>query len=73
MNPADGPAGSAHLLGQLDEALGALDFAGFHLDQYGYPRVAWDPAGQPLDVGAGLASLARAAAARVAAAGPAAA
>jgi dextranase len=69
MNPAD-PGWRAHLLGQLDQALGGLDFDGFHLDQYGYPRTAWDRAGDPVDVGAGLASLVRAAAARVAAARP---
>ncbi len=69
MNPA-GEGWRAHLLSQLDQALGALDFDGFHLDQYGYPRTAWDRSGAPVDVGAGLASLARAAAARVAARRP---
>jgi dextranase len=61
MNPAD-PGWQAHLLGNLGQALDALDFSGFHLDQYGYPRTAWDRAGRPVDVGAGLAGLARAAA-----------
>ncbi len=52
MNPAE--AGwQEHLLGQLAAVLDGLDFEGFHLDQYGYPRVAWNQAGQRLDVGAG--------------------
>ncbi|HET7016428.1 MAG TPA: glycoside hydrolase family 66 protein [Streptosporangiaceae bacterium] len=60
MNPAD--AGwQRHLLGQFGETLDRLDFSGFHLDQYGYPRRARDAAGQRLDVGAGLGALASAA------------
>jgi dextranase len=69
MNPA-GPGWRRHLLGQLDGALDALGFDGFHLDQYGYPRAAWDDAGRLVDVGAGLAGMARAAAALVAARRP---
>ncbi len=65
MNAAD-PGWQRHLLGQLGEALDALDFAGFHLDQYGYPRMAWSSGGRRLDVSAGLADLAGAASALVA-------
>lgn len=65
MNPGD-PGWRAHLLGQLGQALDTLPFGGFHLDQYGYPRTAWDSSGRPVDVGAGLAGLASAASALVA-------
>jgi len=66
MNPGDKAGWQPHLLNQLAEALAVLDFDGFHLDQYGYPRIAWDRAGRPLNVGAGLACLAAAAGALVA-------
>lgn len=45
---------SEHMLGELRDVLDRLDVDGFHLDQYGYPRVARTLAGQRRDVAAGL-------------------
>jgi dextranase len=43
-----------HMLGQLDHTLSELDLDGFHLDQYGYPRVARLASGELLDTAEGL-------------------
>jgi dextranase len=48
MNPADGSSWRAHLLGQFDAVLRALDFDGIHIDQYGDPIAARDAAGKIL-------------------------
>jgi dextranase len=44
------PDWSAHLTAELTAAVGRLGFDGFHLDQYGYPRLATTPDGAVVDV-----------------------
>lgn len=61
MDPTKGSAWSQHMLGQLEEALTAVELDGFHLDQYGWPREAHVPSGRRVDVAAGLADFVRAA------------
>ena len=50
MNPAPGGAWAAHLLHECMRTLAALPFDGLHVDQYGEPKVAFDAAGQPVDL-----------------------
>jgi len=45
-----------HLLGDLETTLRAVPFDGFHLDQYGFPRVAYNSAGELRDLGRDFAS-----------------
>jgi dextranase len=55
MNPiADGPW-MRHLLAECGRVLATLPFDGLHVDQYGNPKVAFDAAGQPVDLPAAFA------------------
>jgi dextranase len=51
------PDWSAHLVGDLAAAVDAVGFDGFHLDQYGYPRVATRRDGTVVDVAASFATI----------------
>src|SRR5690606_4978785 len=46
MNPSRGSGWHDHLLDQFRLTLERFDFQGIHVDQYGYPRVAYDHRGQ---------------------------
>lgn len=46
MNPSRGSGWHDHLLDQFRRVLERFDFEGIHVDQYGYPRVAYDHRGQ---------------------------
>lgn len=50
---------SEHLIGQLAAAVRRLGFDGFHLDQYGYPRLASTPDGTVVDLAESFVSLLR--------------
>jgi dextranase len=52
-----------HMLSDFERTLKAVPFDGFHLDQYGFPRVGYDSAGERRDVGRDFASFIDAAAA----------
>lgn len=43
--------------GQLRQAVESVGFDGFHLDQYGYPKRAVLPSGEPVDVAASFVTL----------------
>jgi dextranase len=45
-----------HMLGDFRRTLKAIRFDGFHLDQYGFPRVAYDSDGELRDLGSDFAS-----------------
>jgi len=49
----------AHLTAELTAAAKALGFDGFHLDQYGYPRLATRPDGTVVDVAESFVTLLR--------------
>jgi dextranase len=51
------PDWSAHLVDDLAAAVDAVGFDGFHLDQYGYPRVAARRDGTVVDVAASFATI----------------
>ncbi|HWB35675.1 MAG TPA: glycoside hydrolase family 66 protein, partial [Rugosimonospora sp.] len=59
VDPAD-PAWLAHFRADLARAVTAGGFAGFHLDQYGYPRRAPRPDGATVDLAAAFDTLIRA-------------
>lgn len=46
MNPARGSGWHDHLINEFRSVLSRLDFEGIHVDQYGYPRVAYDRQGR---------------------------
>lgn len=46
MNPSRGSPWRDHLLDQFRRTLERFDFQGIHVDQYGYPRVAYDHRGR---------------------------
>jgi dextranase len=55
MNPTpDGPW-ARHLVNECARVLSALPFDGLHVDQYGDPKIAFDAAGQPVDMPAAFA------------------
>ncbi|MFG2059450.1 glycoside hydrolase family 66 protein [Micromonospora sp. NPDC048930] len=56
VDPADG-AWLAHFTADLRAAARAGGFAGFHLDQYGYPRYAVRPDGRVVDVATAFGTL----------------
>jgi dextranase len=39
-----------HIIGQFRRAVDELGFDGLHLDTYGFPKIAWDHEGRPLDL-----------------------
>ncbi|MCK9222838.1 MAG: glycoside hydrolase family 66 protein [Limnochordia bacterium] len=45
MDPSRGAGWDAHLLGEFRNTLECFHFAGIHIDQYGYPKVAYDAQG----------------------------
>lgn len=47
----------AHFVEELRSALAAVDFKGFHLDQYGQPKVALRSDGSPVDLEQGFPQL----------------
>jgi dextranase len=59
VDPAD-PVWMAHYLDQLEAMLAGTDFAGFHLDQYGWPKRAADSEGRPVDLAESFTTLIRA-------------
>ncbi len=59
VDPSD-PAWLAHFRADLRRAVAAGGFAGFHLDQYGYPRRAARPDGVTVDLAAAFDTLIRA-------------
>ncbi len=59
VDPAD-PAWLAHFRADLRRAMEAGGFAGFHLDQYGYPRRAVRPDGVTVDLAVAFDTLIRA-------------
>lgn len=50
VDPAAGPW-LEHFRGELVRAVAEIGFDGFHLDQYGYPKLAASPGGRTIDVG----------------------
>ncbi|WP_426320533.1 glycoside hydrolase family 66 protein [Microbacterium sp. E-13] len=56
LDPA-APAWLNHFTAELAAAVDDLGFDGFHLDQYGYPKHAATPDGNPVDVAASFARL----------------
>ena len=56
VDPAD-PAWLAHFTADVSRAFAEVGFAGFHLDQYGYPRYAVRPDGRVVDVAAAFVEL----------------
>jgi len=50
MNPSRGFGWHDHLLDQFRRVLERFDFDGIHVDQYGYPQVAYDHRGQSVVV-----------------------
>ena len=62
MDLAPGSPWVQHTLRDFRRTLQAVPFDGFHLDQYGFPRVAYDSAGQLRDLGSDFASFVDAAA-----------
>lgn len=56
VDPAD-PRWLAHFTADLRKAADAVGFAGFHLDQYGFPRRAVRPDGRRVDVAAAFDTL----------------
>jgi dextranase len=62
MNLASSSPWVRHMLGDLRRTLQAVPFDGFHLDQYGFPRVGYSIAGELRDVGRDFASFVDAAA-----------
>jgi dextranase len=59
-----------HMLSDLERTLRAVPFDGFHLDQYGFPRVAYTSAGELRDLGRDFASFVDAAASVTKSQGP---
>lgn len=57
-----------HILGEFESAVAEVGFDGIHMDQYGFPKLAYDSAGVSVDVSAEFGGLIDEAAARVAAA-----
>ncbi len=39
-----------HIIGQFERAVDAVGFDGLHLDTYGFPKIAWDHEGRPLEL-----------------------
>jgi dextranase len=56
MNPSPGEPWIRHLLAECDSVLDAQPFDGFHVDQYGDPRTAFDSHGRPVDLPAAFAA-----------------
>src|SRR5690606_18820244 len=54
-----------HILGEFEAAVSHLHFDGIHMDQYGFPKLAYDSAGNMVDVSAEFGSLIDEAAERV--------
>jgi dextranase len=54
-NPAN-KAWQRHFCESYGEAMDAIGFDGLHVDTYGYPRLAFDLEGNPLDIRAGYES-----------------
>ena len=50
MDPTPGGPWARHLLAECGRSLSALPFDGFHVDQYGDPKAAFDAAEQPVDL-----------------------
>jgi dextranase len=50
MNPEPTSPWSAHLMREFAAILEQTDFDGIHLDQYGYPKIAYDAAGNKIDM-----------------------
>lgn len=63
MDLAPGSPWVQHTLRDFRRTLLAIPFDGFHLDQYGFPRVAYDSAGDIRELGSDLASFVDSAAA----------
>lgn len=55
-----------HILGEFERAVSELSFDGIHMDQYGFPKGAYDHAGQAVDVAAAFPGMIDEAAARLA-------
>jgi dextranase len=51
MNPAPGSPWTGHLQAQFAQVLAKTEFDGVHLDQYGDPKLAYDSAGNQVDLG----------------------
>lgn len=51
MDPSRGSGWSAHLIGEFGKVLDRFDFEGVHIDQYGYPKIAYDVNGRTIVVG----------------------
>ena len=56
-----------HILGEFESAIRDMGFDGIHMDQYGFPKLAYDSDGELVDVGAQFGPLIDEAATRVAA------
>jgi dextranase len=50
MDPSAGSPWQAHLLAECDRILDGLPFDGFHVDQYGDPKMAYDHRGEAVDL-----------------------
>jgi dextranase len=50
VNPAPDSPWIDHLIRECNQISSAADFDGFHIDQYGEPRTAYDAQGQPIDL-----------------------
>ena len=49
-NPQTGSPWSANIVEQYRRTVVELGFDGIHMDQYGYPKIAFDHLGQPVDL-----------------------
>lgn len=56
MNPSRGSEWSKHLIAEFEKVLKHFDFAGVHIDQYGYPKLAYDAQGRTVVVASAFRS-----------------
>lgn len=48
MDPTRGKGWDSHLIAEFHKVLDRFDFAGVHIDQYGYPKIAFDAHGRTI-------------------------